>query len=121
MSAVIRGLVLRVKLQSNVIPGQWCFGSQAFQIWLYDRLIIGEWMRLSRMMARKISTDFSARQACGKYQLEHILGKGGMAVVWKAWDPGTSQHVAIKVVAESLLADPGISARFADELRRHAR
>lgn len=73
------------------------------------------------MMARTIRTDFSAGQACGKYQLEHILGKGGMAVVWKAWDPETRQHVAIKVVAESLLADPGISARFEDELRRHAR
>lgn len=73
------------------------------------------------MMARTIRTDFTAGHACGNYQLEHILGKGGMAVVWKAWDPGNRQHVAIKVVAESLLADPGISARFEDELRRHAR
>lgn len=64
---------------------------------------------------------FSEGQACGKYVLGQVLGKGGMGVVWEAWDPENRQHVAIKVIAESLLANPGIEARFQNEVRRHAR
>ncbi len=63
----------------------------------------------------------SKGQACGRYVLEQVLGNGGMGVVWKAWDPKAKRHVALKVVAEGLLAEPGIGARFQDEVRRHAR
>ncbi|MEO6823381.1 MAG: serine/threonine-protein kinase [Nitrosospira sp.] len=76
---------------------------------------------VENMMARAVRTNFSPGRVCGGYQLERILGQGGMGVVWQAWDSEKRQHVAIKVVAEGLLADPGISARFEDELRRHAR
>lgn len=44
-----------------------------------------------------------------------------MGVVWQAWDSRNNQHVAIKVVADGLLTDPGIGARFQNEVRRHAR
>jgi serine/threonine-protein kinase len=71
-------------------------------------------------LRRGIKTDFSPGHACGKYVLEHILGEGGMGVVWQASDPANSQYVAIKVVAEGLLTDPGIGARFQNEVRRHA-
>lgn len=76
---------------------------------------------MSQRMARSSRGDFEEGQKCGRYQLEHVLGKGGMAVVWKAWDPENQQHVAIKVVADRLFSDQHISARFHDELRRHAR
>ena len=72
-------------------------------------------------LRHRVKTDFSQGQPCGKYVLEHVLGEGGMGVVWQAWDPENSRHVAIKVVAEGLLTDPGIEARFQNEVRRHAR
>ena len=48
------------------------------------------------------------RNLSGRYQLENILGIGGMNVVYRATDNmlqtfGTShQHVAVKMVSESL-------------------
>lgn len=67
------------------------------------------------------SSALVAGHTCGRYQLEHVIGEGGMATVWQAWDPEYRRHVAIKVVLEHLLSDQHIGARFRDELKRHAR
>jgi serine/threonine-protein kinase len=82
---------------------------------------IEELNRMNQRMARNSRGGFEEGQKCGRYQLEHVLGKGGMAVVWKAWDPENQQHVAIKVIAERLFSDQHVSACFNDELRRHGR
>jgi serine/threonine-protein kinase len=39
----------------------------------------------------------------GKYQVESILGKGAMGVVYKAYDPEIQQSVAIKTIQKELL------------------
>lgn len=66
-------------------------------------------------------SNLSEGQACGKYLLDHILGKGGMGVVWEALDPESGQRVAIKMIARDILGDATVGARFQDEVRRHAR
>lgn len=60
-------------------------------------------------------------QKLGHYILDHVLGAGGMAVVWCAWHGKIGQHVAIKVVSDELANDPAFTARFLDEIRRHRR
>ncbi|MBR0193418.1 MAG: hypothetical protein IJQ31_15265, partial [Thermoguttaceae bacterium] len=35
---------------------------------------------------------------CGKYRLEKEAGKGGMGVVWKAWDSIGERWVALKFI-----------------------
>ena len=56
----------------------------------------------------------------GRYRLERIIGTGGMAIVWCATDQRLGRRVAIKVIADTLAADPAYVARFAREARTAA-
>ncbi|MEP6942346.1 MAG: serine/threonine-protein kinase [Betaproteobacteria bacterium] len=54
----------------------------------------------------------------GKYEIQSVLGKGAMGVVYKAFDPGIERVVAIKTVRKDLV-DPDLveqsMARFKNE------
>src|SRR6185312_2036291 len=52
-----------------------------------------------------------------KYLLEQHLGSGGMAEVWKAYDPQLQRYVAIKILHADLQADPKFMERFTREAR----
>jgi serine/threonine protein kinase len=51
----------------------------------------------------------------GKYELLTRLGQGGMAEVWKAFDPQLQRMVAIKFMHANLRSDPDFVSRFARE------
>ena len=53
----------------------------------------------------------------GRYELQELLGKGGMAEVWKAFDTATRQYVAIKFLHASPRTDPDFAARFQREIQ----
>lgn len=64
-------------------------------------------------------------QRLGKYELLQRLGRGGMAEVWKAFDPQLRRFVAIKFLHANLRADPDFMLRFVREAQaiaalRHA-
>jgi eukaryotic-like serine/threonine-protein kinase len=48
----------------------------------------------------------------GKYELRELLGHGGMAEVWKAFDTQLKRYVAIKILHPKLLEDPNFVTRF---------
>ena len=50
----------------------------------------------------------------GKYELVEELGRGGMGVVYRGWDPQLGRSVAIKVLG-GVDADPAFLQRFARE------
>ncbi len=54
-------------------------------------------------------------QSFGKYQLLQRLGSGGMAEVWKAFDPQLRRNVAIKYLHANLRTDPDFMIRFVRE------
>ena len=56
-------------------------------------------------------------QRLGKYELQERLGRGGMAEVWKAFDPQLQRHVALKVLHADLQNDPEFVTRFEREAR----
>jgi len=51
----------------------------------------------------------------GKYELRERLGQGGMAEVWKAFDPRLQRYVAIKFLHSMLSGDPTFIKRFLQE------
>lgn len=53
----------------------------------------------------------------GPYELRSVLGKGGMATVYRAFQPGMDREVAIKVMSPDLADQPEFIARFEREAR----
>src|SRR3990172_12493243 len=51
----------------------------------------------------------------GKYQVVERIGRGGMAEVYKAFQPGLERYVAIKVLHGYLTDDPTFLGRFRRE------
>jgi serine/threonine protein kinase len=58
--------------------------------------------------------------ADGRYELEQLIGSGGMATVWRATDRRLRRPVAIKLISEALADDPTYAERFAREARTAA-
>ncbi len=52
----------------------------------------------------------------GRYRVLGEIGRGGMAVVYRAYDPEADREVAIKVLPRELLHDPTFRARFRREV-----
>ncbi len=51
----------------------------------------------------------------GKYRVERLLGRGGMASVYFAWDTKNNRAVALKVMDERYRDDPVFVNRFTQE------
>lgn len=60
------------------------------------------------------------RQKVGHYEVVNELGRGGMGVVYKGFEPSLSRHVAIKLMSEALAHDPQVVERFLREARSMA-
>ena len=51
----------------------------------------------------------------GRYQIQSLIGQGGMASVYKAYDPNLRRAVAIKVIHPHLSSNPEFFRRFEEE------
>src|SRR5574341_1409189 len=60
-------------------------------------------------------------QTLGKYQVIERLGRGGMADVYKGYQPGLDRYVAIKVLHSHLSEDTDFIKRFQREAKSVAR
>ncbi|MGE5175375.1 MAG: protein kinase domain-containing protein [Hyphomicrobiales bacterium] len=55
------------------------------------------------------------------YEITEEIGTGGMATVYRAYQPSMDRHVAIKVIHSAILHDPSLRERFQREARLIAR
>lgn len=51
----------------------------------------------------------------GQYHIRQAVGKGGMATVYRAYDPKTDREVAVKVLSPYIAQEPKFKARFVQE------
>lgn len=63
-----------------------------------------------------MSDDLTGRRL-GHYQVETVIGMGGMSVLYRATDVRLGRKVALKVMAEHLGDDPEFRERFVEEAR----
>jgi len=60
--------------------------------------------------------DLTGKQL-GRYQIVAPLGEGGMAVVYKAYQPSMERYIAIKILPRHYAADPNFVGRFEQEAK----
>jgi serine/threonine protein kinase len=53
----------------------------------------------------------------GRYEIKSELGRGGMATVYRAYDPSFNREVAVKVLPREMMHDPQFRARFDREVK----
>ncbi|MGB3716193.1 MAG: serine/threonine-protein kinase [Candidatus Promineifilaceae bacterium] len=51
----------------------------------------------------------------GRYEIQELLGQGGMSAVYKATDPNLRRVVAVKLIHSHLSSDPEFVRRFEEE------
>jgi serine/threonine protein kinase len=65
-------------------------------------------------------TTLASGARIGPYQVDRLIGKGGMGEVYRARDTRLNRDVALKVLASGVAGDPERLARFALEARTTA-
>ena len=71
---------------------------------------------LEPMVGGRIDSDPRAEErVLGDFRLVRELGRGGMGVVYEAWQRSLDRRVAVKVLAPALVASPTAIARFRRE------
>ena len=53
----------------------------------------------------------------GPYRIVESIGAGGMATVYKAYQPGLDRYVALKVLSPAHATEPGFRERFEREAK----
>jgi len=60
-------------------------------------------------------------QTLGAYRIIEQIGRGGMATVYKAYEPALDRYVAIKILPQYFAHDPDFAARFEREAKAVAK
>ncbi len=59
--------------------------------------------------------DYTGKRIDGRYEIQEVIGVGGMAVVYKAYDNIDDRIVAVKILKDEFLANEEFRRRFKNE------
>src|SRR5262245_3283293 len=68
-----------------------------------------------------MSTPDTEKRALGEYELLEVIGRGGMAIVYRARQPRVDRDVAVNVIVPAFSNHPLLVKRFEEEARAVAR
>ena len=82
----------------------------------------GDWVdRLSRSLRAHEGERRETQESLPRYETLSELGRGGMGIVYRAWDPQLGREVALKVLLESAGGAPEARERFLREAQLASR
>ena len=100
--------------------GDWDFGAGALLLMHYpDYILLGVAVVISRVINRLGQQVVKAREM-GSYQLNELLGKGGMGEVYKATHRMLARPAAIKLIRPDKIGDLGSRELLVKRFRREA-
>ena len=59
--------------------------------------------------------NYTGKRIDGRYEIQEVIGVGGMAVVYKAYDNIDDRTVAVKILKDEYLANEEFRRRFKNE------
>src|SRR5438128_4461975 len=62
-----------------------------------------------------VSADLRIGSELLGYRIEELIGRGGMGVVYRTYDPRLKRNIALKLIAPELSGDPRFRERFLAE------
>jgi len=85
-------------------------------IWIFPILVAVVWSFLFNKRLFRMHQASQKAEDMGSYQLDFLLGKGGMGEVWRARHKMLQRDAAIKIIRPEILANQG--GRQAETLRK---
>src|SRR5579859_4948245 len=68
-----------------------------------------------------MTADSLVGRRLGPFSIVAEIGRGGMGIVYRAYQPSLAREVALKVLPRWFAAQPGFTERFLSEARAAAR
>ncbi len=74
--------------------------------------------RRKRVALKPVTVTESVGKTWARYHIVSQLGRGGMTIVYKTYQPGLDRHVAIKFLLPQATPDQTLIKRFKQEANR---
>ncbi len=85
-------------------------------VWLFPNFVMAIWMFLLNKQIFKMQINQAKAEELGSYQLDYLIGKGGMGEVWRARHKMLARDAAIKLIRADVLA--GVNGRQENVMRK---
>ncbi len=85
-------------------------------VWLFPNYVMAIWMFILNKRIFEMQITQVKAEELGSYQLDYLIGRGGMGEVWRARHKMLARDAAIKLIRADVLA--GVNARQENIMRK---